>query len=370
MESQKIAVCFLGDYRFDARSINMIKALIKNHSVYIFHFKKTSVLGGEIHSKKLIEINIVPTQKKILKYIHWTALVYQILKKNTFQKIIASDLYSLLPIYLSNIKAKIIYDSREIFTELSIHNNRKIKKYIIRFIENLCLKEVSVILTSANSDTRFLKNIYSHYKHIKYYTIFNFPHVFPMKNKSSYLRSKYSISKKDIILIYQGVLQKGRGIKQMIHIVQNTSNLVGVIVGDGEEKLYYKKYVQGLSLSKKIFFLGSVPYLELLQITCSADIGLALIRPSGISYQYALPNKLFEYAISGIPCLSSNLQNMKKYIKKYSLGLCVNNNLKSQINAINQLSCPDAQKKYFLSRNNSELTWKYQEKKFIDIICN
>ena len=368
--NQKIALIFLGDYRFDGRCINMISTLIKTNSVYIFHVKKNADDDGNIISKNLTEVNVQPTQKKIFKYIHWTILIYQLFKKTAFHKIIASDLYSLFPVYLKKNQAKIIYDSREIFTELAAHHHSKIKKHIIRIIENICLKRVSTVLTSANSDTSFIKNKYFQYTHIKYCTIFNFPKMTPINQKSNYLRSKYNISKNDIILIYQGVLQKGRGIQQMICIVENTDNTVGVIVGNGEEERIYKKYVKNNSLNNKIYFIDSVPYLKLLQITCSADIGLALIRHVGISYQYALPNKLFEYALCGIPCLSSNLPNMKIFIDKYALGICVNNNLNTQISAIKQLALTDNQKKYFNNRFNQELIWEFQEKKFTDIVCN
>ena len=368
--NQRIAIIFLGDYRFDGRCINMINALIKNNFVYIFHVKKNTVNDGQIISKRLTEVNIQPSQKKIFKYIHWIQLIYKLLRKNNFHKIIASDLYSLFPVYLGNKNKNIIYDSREIFTELAAHFHNKIKKHTIKILENLCLKRVSVILTSADSDTSYLKKKYNYYSHIKYYTIFNFPKSILIKEKSNYLRIKYDLSENDTILVYQGVLQKGRGILQMMHLVENTDNIVGVIIGDGEEKSNYKEYVKSTSLNKKIYFIDSLPYLELLKITCSADIGLALIRPMGISYKYALPNKLFEYAICGIPCLSSKLPNMKKYIDRYELGIYVNNNLSEQINAINQLMLPDNQKKYFKKRFNPELIWEFQEKKFINIICN
>ena len=367
--NQKIAILFLGDYRFDGRCTNMINALIKNNSVHIFYVKKKAY-DKKNKLKNLTEVNVQPSKKKIFKYLHWTILIYQLLRHHDFHKIIASDLYSLFPLYLVKKNIIIIYDSREIFTELAAHHHSKIKKHIIRFIENLCLQRVSIILTSADSDTTFIKKKYTNYIHIKYYTIFNFPHMITIKEKSNYLRSKYNISKSDTILIYQGVLQKGRGIQQMIRIIENTINMVGVIIGDGEEKYNYKKYVKSISLNKRIYFIDSLPYLELLKITCSADIGLALIRPMGISYQYALPNKLFEYAICGIPCLASNLPNMKKYIDKYKLGLSVNNNLSKQINAINQLALPDNQKKYFKNRLNPKLIWEFQEDKFIRIICN
>ena len=138
---------------------------------------------------------------------------------------------------------------------------------------------------------------------------------------------------------------------------------VGFIVGSGEAEDYYKEYVKASFLENKIYFIGEFPYIDLLQITASADVGLALISSNSISYKYALPNKLFEYAICGVPCLSHNIPNMKKYISKYQLGLCVDNSTTNQIEGIN----------FLLKKNKpikfpNSLSWKSQEKKFINII--
>ena len=65
---------------------------------------------------------------------------------------------------------------------------------------------------------------------------------------------------------------------------------IGFIVGSGEAEDYYKEHVKASFLENKIYFIGEVPYIDLLQITASADAGLALISSNSISYKYALPN--------------------------------------------------------------------------------
>ena len=242
------------------------------------------------------------------------------------------------------------------------------KKTLIKHIERFCVKKVRTIITTAKTDTDYLRKLYFECPKIHYYTVFNFPPKININKKSNYLRKKYNIKKCQTVLLYQGVLQRGRGIKQMIKIVNNTKNNIGIILGSGEFKKYYTEYVDKNHLSKKVYFIDSVPYINLLKITSSADIGLALIRPISISYKYALPNKLFEYSMSGISCLSSKLQNMEEYINKYNLGLSVEHKLSSQIHALRSLSTSKQKKYYFNNRSIDELSWQSQEKMFLKII--
>ena len=52
----------------------------------------------------------------------------------------------------------------------------------------------------------------------------------------------------------------------------------------------------------------------------SADLGVAPIENTCLSYYYCSPNKLFEYVIAGIPVIASNFPEMKKIILKYDIG--------------------------------------------------
>ena len=56
--------------------------------------------------------------------------------------------------------------------------------------------------------------------------------------------------------------------------------------------------------------MDAVPYNDLFQYTAAADIGWLLINKKSISNKFALPNKLFEYILMGIPIVSSNIKNI------------------------------------------------------------
>ncbi len=96
-------------------------------------------------------------------------------------------------------------------------------------------------------------------------------------------------------------------------------NVHFVILGEGEYRKKFEAEANNSNCSDRIHFLGAVNHTELLTYTASADIGLALIENISISYYYALPNKLFEYIMAGIPILASNLPQMKKVIDDYKL---------------------------------------------------
>lgn len=361
--SKKIALFFLGDFRFDARCCNMIDTLIKNNYVDVYHHQDACfpILNN---NKNLKVTNIPVVQRKWIKYLSWFWGIFKV-SLQKYDKVVASDLYSLYPLCFQKNSHKIIYDSRELYTELAIHTKNNIKNYILSFMESSSLTKTSCIITTADSDQKFLKSKYARYNHIKYYTIYNYPYDYKW-NKNDFLRKKFNISSDCKILLYQGVIQKNRGLKQFINIIQKSNKINGVIIGYGEHKKYFLDIINSQTLKNKIFILNKVPYNSLLEITASADVGYALIPSVGISNRFALPNKLFEYAAAKLPTLSSNLPNMEKVIKNYNLGKCFRyNDLNSHIKFI-----LNADKKKFFTKQSNRLKWISQEKEFKAIILD
>ena len=88
MKHKKIAVIFLGDYRYDGRCFNMVNSMVaEKYLVDIYHVSKNSNQPGHIQSNRLKVLTINPVSTKILKYVHWSFLVYNIIKKKTQFKI-------------------------------------------------------------------------------------------------------------------------------------------------------------------------------------------------------------------------------------------------------------------------------------------
>ena len=129
-----------------------------------------------------------------------------------------------------------------------------------------------------------------------------------------------------------------------------------------------------LGVNNRVFFTGNIDYDELHKWTCSAHIGLSLIEPVSLSYELALPNKMFEYCMAEIPSLATNLPAMKKVIQDYGIGKIVSSNPDTNeiVSAINEISIDDNYDKYKVACRNAAqiLCYEAQEDIIRDIFEN
>ena len=362
----KVLIVLLGDFYYDARTYNMANTLVSQKYIVNIVHCGTNV-ASSINNKLKIK-NISLGYKGALKYLEWNFKLFNYIKTKHYQKIICADLYSLPAVCCLGKKYKIIYDSREIFSELAAHKKSTFKKKINKYIEKKCLSFVSSVITSAPSDEKHLKQIYPDNNHINFYVIYNYAHIY--LDEDFKLRKKLKINLKSKIFLYQGVVQKDRGIGLLFRLITKIDNAVAVIVGNGEHEVYYKKKYQHLSIQKKIFFINRVPYTKLLSITKEADVGCLFIKPVSLSNTLALPNKLFEYALCGIPSLASHLPNVDYFIKKYNLGKTVNiNSMQEIVSGANALLKEDNQKK-IKEAALKHCSWSSQDEQFICCVEN
>jgi len=80
-----------------------------------------------------------------------------------------------------------------------------------------------------------------------------------------------------------------------------------------------------------------------------------------------LPNKIFEYALSEVPIICSDLIEMKKIVQKYQIGIAVPfNDIEKQIMGLKKIL---RNKKDFIKKSkNSDLIWESQEIFFMKAI--
>ena len=163
-------------------------------------------------------------------------------------------------------------------------------------------------------------------------------------------------------------MQNINEIEELIKLISKSRGFTAIIIGDGEEKKYYKGLVKKYNVQDKVFFIGKIPYLDLFQYTLACDIGWLVIKGHGISNQLALPNKLFEYGLAGIPTIASDFSEMKDYILKFKLGKAVApNNISEHINAVNKL-LKWSNSKVLIENVKNNCSWHSQEQKFIELL--
>lgn len=321
MKKNTVCVSFLGNILFDTRTLNLYKSFkAQNYDVQVICFD----WRGSNDSVDDEYVKCYPLKKKssLLFYLNFSALLFSNLLKSNASIFFAEDIYTLpfVCIAAKLKRAKVFYDSRELFGFLAGLTGKKTIQKLLAAIEKYFIKMSDLVIVTGDMDGEFLKKQYGISNLL---TIRNLP--FYIENITAVnLHKKYNIDDSKKILLYQGVILHGRGLEHIFNALQSTSEFVLLIIGDGEHKTYYENLAKEMGIQSKAIFAGRINQEELLNYSAGADIGLSLIENISVSYYYALPNKLFEYIMAGLPVAVSRLPQMEKVVNDYDVGVCVN----------------------------------------------
>ncbi len=368
LNQSEIFISFLGNPFNDSRVINLYNSLKENKiSCRIIGFNwESDYIYPNVEGIEIIELK---KSSSLRFYLSFFLNQFQNLKNSSAKIFIAEDIYTLpLTIIIAKFrKAKVYYNSRELYSFIGGLRNKKYIQKVITLIERWFIHSANLVLTTGEMDSEFLMQRYGIQNSL---VIRNIP-LFKKETHPISIREKLNLTYETKILLYQGVLHEGRGIEKVLCILNKFENLHFVIIGDGPLRNKFEKITSDFNVTEKVSFLGRVSHEELMRMTPTADIGLALIENISLSYYYALPNKLFEYIMAEVPVLSSNLPQMEKIIKKYKVGIAVDpeniSEIESGLNFLlvgNQLSsfkdkCKTA---------SEELNWQKEFEKLLNRI--
>jgi glycosyltransferase involved in cell wall biosynthesis len=321
MSSQKKAlIAFLGNINYDTRCNNLFKSLEDDgYDVNFIGFDwLTENFSTQKNRKTIYKLH--KGSLSLLFYLKFITLLKWKLFTSDAEIFFAEDIYTLpfVSIYAKIKRARVIYDSRELYGYLAGLKNKKLIQKLLQLIEKLFIKKANHIIVTGKMDADFFKRKYGLENTI---VIRNLP-VYSKPERLG-LREKYLINPDKKILIYQGVILHGRGLQPMFKALQKLEICVLIILGSGEYVNHYKKLASEMNLRGKVIFAGKVNQDNILAYTRDADIGLSLIENISLSYYYALPNKLFEYIMAEIPVIVSNLPQMKEIVENYNVGFSV-----------------------------------------------
>ncbi len=387
---KRIAVLLNGSVASDSRVIREIKTMSRVASVDLFY------VDGNDSDKKIFNDNVRlfsckkkdGLKAKIIRhtcfYNEFMFYVPEVLKQGVdYDYIWANDLPDLKPALKikAKIGSKVIYDSHEIFIgTLNQFFPRKAKWYksilyktalftmtkLGACAEKKMVKSVDEFVTTSTSfKGYFQKKFHRDDIHI----VMNCPNI-QTATDSYDLRSEYGLSNDSFVLLFQGRLNAGRALIEMVESMQYVKeNIHLFVVGDGTLKKDMQKRTAELSLQERIHFIDEVPSSELLRYTRGADAGINLQASINISKHLASANKLFEYTHSGIPTIGSDVPENRLVIEKYDLGLLVNNNPKEIAIAINKMADMDLSKyKENCKKAAKEYNWENQETVILGLI--
>ena len=266
----------------------------------------------------------------------------------------------------NELKIPIVYDSHEIASERNHHSPAQKSRAAAK--EAKLILNADVVIMVSDGCAEFTSEKYG----IALPTvIMNTPDFDPAETQVRELRKELNISNDNLVLVHQGSLQKNRGVEQSIDAIRNIPNVTYVIIGYGQHRPFLEEYVASSGLSEKVKFFGPVPANQLIEWTSSADIGICTIVGKTKSYLYAMPNKLFEYTMAGLPVIASNYPDMGKFVTENKMGItCDPESSESIIAAINTLvSDPELREKFAEGARiaRTKFNWANEQKKLLEI---
>lgn len=161
----------------------------------------------------------------------------------------------------------------------------------------------------------------------KVHAIRNIPDMWS-GGRTQRIRQTLGLSLIDKIILYQGVQGRGRGIEVSIEAISMLEEPKPNFILIGPVSPAYKAstvaLAEKLGVRKNVIHINPVPWDELLAWTSGADICLAIIEPTCLSYYLAAPNKFYEAMMAGVPYIASDHPEMRAVHSKYPAGLLVN----------------------------------------------
>ena len=272
----------------------------------------------------------------------------------------AVDVDTIIPNFIvAGIKGKKgAFDAHEYFSEVPEVVNRPLVKKVWQWVEHKFIPNADIATTVSES----LSEVFGKEFGVPFLTIWNVP-----------LLDENVMPKEGEYLLYQGALNKGRGLEQLIEAMKGI-DMPLKIAGEGDLSEVLRKQVKELGLQDKIEFLGFVEPGKLDGITAKAYIGLNLLEKNGLSYYYSLANKFFDYMHYGVPSINMNFPEYEMINNKYRISILLDNLTSDNIvKAVNELvvdkefykqlqdNCMEARRRYNWQQEEDKLLNLYQK---------
>jgi glycosyltransferase involved in cell wall biosynthesis len=178
-----------------------------------------------------------------------------------------------------------------------------------------------------------------------------------------HFRETFSIAPGLPIFLYQGVIGEGRGIRQLAEAFSALAGRAALVV------MGYGTLADWIAEQAKrhpnIHYHPAVAPDRLLDYTAAADFGLSVIEPTSLSYEYCMPNKLFEYVMANKPVLVSPTYEQSEFVRRHEIGEVASDTSPAAIRegVLRLLARDPRPLRAALARTADEYCWEGQEAK-------
>lgn len=309
--THRIAMAVTNDLVTDQRVLRHAEALAAKG-------QKVTLIG-----RRLAESGEVETRCRVVRmelrhrrgwrfYAEYNWRLFRLLRKEKPDLVWANDTDTLPGCWLAakTMRRPLVLDAHELFPEVPEIQHKPLVRWVWRTIERLLMPQCDALLTVCDS-------IADHYRQnlgVQMTVVRNLqpssltPDPSPEKEGS------------EVMLLYQGKVNLGRGVDWAIDALEWLTDCRLVVAGDGDLLEKMNAYAASKPWSDRVTFTGRLMPEAMRELTRQADVGLVMLEDMGLSYHYALPNRIGDFVAAGVPMVVSDLPEMSQVVRKHRVG--------------------------------------------------
>jgi glycosyltransferase involved in cell wall biosynthesis len=163
-------------------------------------------------------------------------------------------------------------------------------------------------------------------------------------------------------LMYVGAIQREKGGMFMLDLLQRlpAEYALDCLSGRTAKNAFFTDAAVERGLGERVKVWDYVPQTEICSSIRHGHAGLSFFVPKSRIYDYALPNKIFEYFLAGLPVITSQARAQAELVQETGLGVAVS--LSDPDGAAERVLAwtPPAVSRELLERHG--LTWEHEER--------
>jgi len=218
--------------------------------------------------------------------------------------------------------ARLIYDSHELWLHRNVRTDRPVARQVEAAIERRGIRRADAVITVSPSIVDWLTE---HYRLERPPALVrNIPADGPLPDPArGRLHELAGLAPADRIIAYGGRITTSRGIEETIAALAHLpADVHLVMLGYGEPDYLALVWQEAArhGVSGRVHQVGPVAPHEVADALSDADVAVVHVRPTCLSYRFALPNKLFESIRGGLPVAAADLPDIRAVVERYGVG--------------------------------------------------
>ncbi len=214
--------------------------------------------------------------------------------------------------------ARVVYDVRELYPHVPATVGKPWSRVFWSLLERRYIRRADALLTVGDAIADRLTATYGVARPA---VLYNIPTRKPVPSRPAPLAP--GLNPDIVTILHQGHMMKERGCEELVAAMRDIEGAALVFLGGGPLRSALQEQAEALGVARRVHFVDPVPSDRLLERTAAADLGVTPLRDTCLNRRFALPNKLFEYLMAGLPVIASDLPEIRRVVAPHDVGaLC------------------------------------------------